>query len=124
MKNQSKPRKKPAASSERAQEILDAARFHAERIDQETKIDSQRTFSNKPAGNAEFEQAIAEDVNFKIDDKIAEAAFLIAQRRDFAPGKETSDWLQAESNIEGVLVERRNAGCGDRRQAGTKDRRH
>lgn len=33
---------------------------------------------------------------------IAEAAYFRAERRGFAPGNEMSDWLEAESAIEGV----------------------
>ena len=31
--------------------------------------------------------------------KIAEAAYFNAQRRDFAPGQEMNDWLRAEQEI-------------------------
>lgn len=34
---------------------------------------------------------------------IAEAAYFRAERRGFAPGNEMSDWLEAETDVEGVL---------------------
>lgn len=127
MKSTIRSAKKPAAHSEREQAILDAAKFHSERIDQEEQINTNREFSNKPTGNSEFEQAVAEDVILKIDDKIAQAAYLIAQRRGFAPGDPTADWLQAEAELEGILRsganDRRNGGDHDRRDQASKDRR-
>ena len=131
MKTDSKPTKnteeKPLANSEREQKIAEAAEFHTKRISQKIEFESQRESANKPVGNAEFEQAVAEDVNIKIDDKIAEAAFFIAKRRDFAPGNETSDWLQAETNVEGVLstelIDRRKGTISDRRNSANPDRR-
>lgn len=126
-KTTKKSEENPLANSEREQKIAQAADFHTKRMKQKTDIDNQREFANKPAGNAEFEQAVSEDTNIKIDEKIAEAAFFIAKRRDFAPGDQQSDWLQAESNVEGVLktelIERRNGSSNDRRNAANHDRR-
>jgi hypothetical protein len=34
---------------------------------------------------------------------IAEAAYLRAERRGFAPGYETEDWLAAESEVDALL---------------------
>ncbi|HVP32705.1 MAG TPA: DUF2934 domain-containing protein [Steroidobacteraceae bacterium] len=34
---------------------------------------------------------------------IAEAAYLRAERRGFAPGHETEDWLAAEKEVEALL---------------------
>jgi len=34
---------------------------------------------------------------------IAEAAYLRAERRGFAPGHETEDWLAAEAEVDGLL---------------------
>jgi hypothetical protein len=106
------------------QNIADAADFHAERITDKRKTESIRAFANKPTGNDEFEQTIAENVAF---DKIAENAFLIAKERDFAPGNERSDWLQAETQVEDVLntdfIDRRIATIADRRNAATINRR-
>ena len=36
---------------------------------------------------------------------IAEAAYHRAQRRGFAPGGETQDWLEAEAEINALLKE-------------------
>lgn len=33
---------------------------------------------------------------------IAEAAYFHAERRGFTPGNELSDWLQAETDVEGL----------------------
>lgn len=35
---------------------------------------------------------------------IAEAAYFRAERRDFAPGHETEDWLAAESEVDAALL--------------------
>ena len=35
---------------------------------------------------------------------IAEAAYFRAQRRDFAPGFETEDWLSAETEVDTALT--------------------
>jgi len=34
---------------------------------------------------------------------IAEAAYLRAERRGFAPGQETDDWLEAEAEVDALL---------------------
>ena len=34
---------------------------------------------------------------------IAEAAYLRAERRGFAPGHETEDWLEAEAEVDSLL---------------------
>jgi hypothetical protein len=34
---------------------------------------------------------------------IAETAYLRAERRGFAPGQETDDWLAAEAEVDGLL---------------------
>ena len=131
MKTDSKTTKsyqvKPVDNSESQEKIAEAADFHYRRINKKMEFESNRESSNKPVGNEEFEQSIAEDANFKIENKIAETAFFLSQRRDFAPGHETTDWLQAETNIEGVLstapIERRNRTINDRRNAAINDRR-
>ena len=33
---------------------------------------------------------------------IAEAAYYLAEKRGFAPGKELADWLQAEAQVEAL----------------------
>jgi hypothetical protein len=35
---------------------------------------------------------------------VAEAAYLLAERRDFAPGGESDDWYQAEAAIDAQLA--------------------
>lgn len=117
----------PLTNSERDQKITEATDFHKKRMSQRIDFESKRESANKPVGNSEFEQAVAEDVNFNIDSKIAEAAYFLAKRRNFAPGNEASDWFLAERSIEGVvsadLVERRNGTINDRRNAAIHDRR-
>jgi hypothetical protein len=106
------------------QNIADAADFHAVRITHKRKTEGIREFANQPTGNDEIEQTIAENID---SNKIAETAFLIAEKRDFAPGNERSDWLQAETQVEDVLntdfIDRRNAAIADRRNAATINRR-
>lgn len=107
-----------ASDSRNARISAEAADFHSGRINRELKIRSRRKYANKPAGNYEYEQMIAEDANFN-NKLISEAAYFIAERRGFVTGKELSDWLQAEKQIEGLLratlVERRKAPMKDRR---------
>lgn len=67
------------------------------------KIEARRESGLRPEGNYEYEQMIAEDVNFGVHHMIEEAAFFIAMRRGFAPGNELGDWLQAEADIEALL---------------------
>jgi hypothetical protein len=116
--------KKSESNSASEQNISDAADFHAERITNKRNTESIRQFANEPSGNDEFEQTIAENVAF---DKIEENAYLIAKERDFAPGNERSDWLQAETIVEDVLhtdfIDRRNAAIADRRNVATINRR-
>ena len=117
--------KESEGNSASEQNIADAAAFHAERITNKRNTESIRQFANQPTGNDEIEQSIAENVD---SDKIAETAYLIAEKRDFAPGNARSDWLKAESRVEDVLntdfIDRRNAAIADRRNAATMDRRN
>ena len=116
--------KKSEANSASEQNIADAADFHAERIANKRNTESIRAFANQPTGNDEIEQAIAENVD---SSKIAETAYLIAEKRDFASGYARSDWLKAESKVEDVLntgfIERRNVAIADRRNEATINRR-
>ena len=116
--------KKTDDNSASKQNIADAADFHAERITNKRNTESIRAFANQPTGNDEIEQSIAENVDSK---KIAETAYLIAQKRDFAPGNTRSDWLKAESKVEDVLntdfIDRRNAAIADRRNDANSNRR-
>ncbi len=92
--------------------------------DRNNDTESIRVFANRPTGNDEIEQSITENVD---SDKIAETLYLIAEKRNFAPGNARSDWLKAESKVEDVLdhdfIDRRNAAIADRRDAASMDRR-
>ena len=116
--------KKSEGNSTSEQNIADAVDFHAERITHKRDTESIRAFANQPTGNDEIEQAIAENVD---SSKIAETAYLIAEKRDFASGYARSDWLKAESKVEDVLntgfIERRNVAIADRRNEATINRR-
>jgi hypothetical protein len=96
-------------------------------MNQKRNIKTKRESANKPAGNDEYEQAIAEDVNFNNDTMIAETAYFIGQRRDDATGNAQSDWIEAETNVEGLritpLINRRIGATGDRRNSAITDRR-
>ena len=84
--------------------IAGAADFHDERIRQEEEIEAKNETANRPEGNYEYQQLIAENTVFTPKQMIEEAAFYISEQRDFAPGKEVSDWLQAENDVEAMLV--------------------
>lgn len=101
-----------------AQEITEAAVFHANRLIQTKKIQTKRDSSNKPEGNYDYEQMVAEDIVFNTKAMIAEAAYFIAKRRGFVAGNEISDWLQAEIELELSL---HNAG-NDRHRRATDNR--
>ena len=102
------------------QSKIEAEEFHSRRVSRELKIKAKGMSESRPAGNDEYEQLIAEDADFNTRYMIAEAAYFIAERRDFAPGHELSDWLQAEINVENLLrspvFDRRNALNADRRK--------
>ncbi len=83
--------------------IAGAADFHGERIQQEADIEAKNETANRPEGNYEYEQMIAENAVFNPKQMIEEAAFYIAEQRDFAPGNELIDWLQAENDVETTL---------------------
>lgn len=83
--------------------IAGAADFHEERILQEVAIEAKNETENRPQGDYEYEQKIAENTVFNPKQMIEEAAFFIAEGRDFAPGKEVSDWLQAEIDVEAKI---------------------
>jgi hypothetical protein len=77
--------------------------FNANRASNKLKIKARRESGNRPEGNYEYEQMIAEDDGFGVHHMIKEAAFFIAMRRGFAPGNELGDWLQAETSVEALL---------------------
>lgn len=95
--------KQSAEKAKIESERASAADFHDQRITQEAEFDAAKESSNSPQGNYEYEQRIAEDVNFDTRRMIAEAAFFIAERRGFSSGQEESDWLQAEIDVEDSL---------------------
>jgi len=128
MKRKSGSKNTPGGNSEKSiQAASEAADFHAERMTQKREVLATRELANKPQGNDEYEQGIAEDANFNTDRLIAEEAFQIAKRRDAEAGDTLSDWLQAEATVEGFamvsLTERRNKAVNDRRSEARKDRR-
>lgn len=93
------PVSKPDGKSERKE----AADFHTDLIRQEAVIDARLESENRPEGNYEYEQMVAERADFNPKQLIEEAAFFIAQERGFVPGNEMADWLQAEAYVEGML---------------------
>ncbi|WP_153111047.1 DUF2934 domain-containing protein [Propionivibrio limicola] len=91
--------------------VADAGDFNAQRMQPQSEIKAKQESGNRPEGNYEYEQMVAEEANFDTKHMIEEAAFFIAEGRGFAPGKELSDWLQAEIDIHNCLqkamIERR-----------------
>lgn len=85
------------------QDFDDADDFNANRMSNRLKIKTRRESGNRPAGNYEYEQMIAEDSGFGVHHMVEEAAYFIAMRRGFAPGNELGDWLQAETDIDSLL---------------------
>ena len=63
---------------------------------------TRHEYGNKPE-KSELEEEIAEDVKFNDDNENAKAAFLNEQHHDVVPGNATSDGVQAEPPVEGVL---------------------
>jgi Protein of unknown function (DUF2934) len=57
----------------------------------------------KPAKKTTTPLAVSEDVRRAM---IAEAAYLRAERRGFAPGGEREDWLAAEAEVDALLKAR------------------
>ena len=85
-------------------EICGAADFHRERVSQEQATEAKNEAANRPQGTYEYEQMIAENTVFNPKQMIEDAAFFIAEGRDFAPGYELDDWLQAEAEVETRLA--------------------
>ena len=94
-------------ADKREGEICGAADFHGERILQEEAVEAKNQAANRPQGTYEYEQMVAENAVFNPKQLISEAAFFIAEGRDFAPGHELADWLEAEAEIETRLGHRR-----------------
>ncbi len=120
MKQKNKPESNHGSHFEHNRENAEVAAFHSKRMTRELKIETKKESPNKPEGNDEYEQLIAEDASFNAKPMIEEAAFFIAEQRGFAPGAEVSDWLQAETSIERLL---RSTSAEERRKAGIEDRR-
>ena len=94
---------KPISYSKHKQEAAETVDFHHKRMHREMKIEVKKESSSKPEGNYEYEQLIAEEAGFNAKPLIETAAYFIAEGRGFAPGKELSDWLRAEAEVEGLL---------------------
>ena len=99
-----KSRHKKANRHQDTPEIAGAADFHGERLLQEADVEARNETANRPQGDYEYEQMIAENTVFTPKKMIEEAAFYIAERRGFAAGKELSDWLEAERAVEAMLA--------------------
>lgn len=121
MKTQSKSGNQGKEHLDYKKVSTEATDFHANRMRRELKIEAKQDSSVKPEGNDEYEQLVAENASFNTRPMIEEAAFFLAEQRGFAPGKELSDWLQAEASMENMLrssvfIERRVGNGVDRRQ--------
>ena len=103
MKNRIRMSIRPVGDQEHPQDVAEAAEFHYKRLNRELKIETKKASPSRPEGNYEYEQLVAEEANFNTKPMIEEAAFYLSERREFAPGGELSDWLQAENDIEGML---------------------
>jgi hypothetical protein len=65
-----------------------------------------RARSAQPKGTRSAKATSAPRAAVSTDDRramIAEAAYLRAERRGFAPGHETEDWLAAEVEVDALL---------------------
>ena len=66
-----------------------------------------RTGRKRTAGSAPQSASVQETVSVSADLRrgmIAEAAYLRAERRGFAPGHEEEDWLAAEKEVDAQLA--------------------
>lgn len=104
MKIASQTADKPEGDVAPQQVIAEVAEFHNERVHMEEEIEAKTKSAIKPEGNDEYEQMIAENSVFTTKGMIEEASYFISQRRGFAPGKELSDWYQAEAEVEARQV--------------------
>ena len=113
----------PGVLPETVPERADDADSHSRQTNQELEVKIDREFPNISVLNCDFVDEVAENVRVKIDNRIAEKAFLISQRHDFGPGSATVDWadrMQAEINKQGNL----RTHYADRRTLAADDRRH
>jgi len=65
-----------------------------------------RTDAPRPGARARRSPAVPERVGLTAEARrtmIAEGAYLRAERRGFAPGHETEDWLAAEAEVDALL---------------------
>jgi hypothetical protein len=65
-----------------------------------------RARSAQPKGTRSAKGKAPQRAAVSVDDRramIAEAAYLRAERRGFAPGHETEDWLAAEVEVDALL---------------------
>ena len=65
-----------------------------------------RTDAPRPAARARSSPAVPARVGLTAEARrvmIAEGAYLRAERRGFAPGHETEDWLAAEAEVDALL---------------------
>jgi hypothetical protein len=109
MKIRNMPTKRPQTGPWVKVERAAVTDFHNQRITSEAAFDAIREDCGPPVGNYEYEQMIAENASASTDIRkmIGDEAYLIAERRGFAPGGEESDWLQAEIDVERQLREAR-----------------
>jgi hypothetical protein len=68
-----------------------------------TRARAKSSTPRKTAKKATVHVAVSEDVRRMM---IAEAAYLRAERRGFAPGGEEEDWLAAETEVDALLKAR------------------
>jgi hypothetical protein len=76
-------------------------------------IESPATaIARRPERKASVDRAIRHSGTVEVrrishDDRrrmVAEAAYLLAERREFAPGGETDDWFRAEAEVDAQLA--------------------
>lgn len=103
MKTKGKSANTHDETMERKEASTEAGDFHAKRMRREAKIEIGKAASSQPTGTDEYQQSIAEDASFNTKPMIEKAAYFLAEQRGFAPGRELSDWLQAESKVESLL---------------------
>ena len=61
---------------------------------------ARRTLSAKPGAVPRARLALSSEARHAM---IAENAYLRAERRGFAPGREAEDWLSAEAEVDALL---------------------
>lgn len=73
----------------------------AESLAAATLPETRKTETRKPARKPEIVKAEprANLVPINLDDEIRRLAYLLSERRGFAPGHESEDWLDAEREV-------------------------